>query len=173
MITSTSQINNIDDLRSYVRFVLAKHLFNMLNIESTNEPTEEILGLLDFEEDALFGDGYLGMYDSGIYHLSDDADDNEIERLFINKYDLKITTDKFKEIAKTFINSSYDMIDITLIEQDGGGEGGSEYCYSVLKIGEKFFKFGYSYQSHAGFSFWGNTPVKEVHPQKVEVIKYF
>lgn len=172
MISSTSQIQTIDNLRSYVRFVLAKHLFGMLKIERTNLPTEEVLSLLNFDEDALFGEGYLDMYDSDIYHLSDDDDDDEIQRLFLNKYDLKITIDKFKEILNIFFNSSNDMIDITLIEQDGGGEGGSEYCYSVLKIGDKFFKIDYSYQSHSGFSFWGNSPVIEVRPQKVEIIKY-
>lgn len=40
---------------------------------------------------------------------------------------------------------------IDLIEQEGGGEGGSEYCYSVLKIDGVFYKVTYSYYSHHGF----------------------
>lgn len=40
---------------------------------------------------------------------------------------------------------------IVLVEQDGGGEGGSENCYSILKIDGVFYKVNYSYYSHHGF----------------------
>ena len=37
------------------------------------------------------------------------------------------------------------------IEQDGGGEGGGEYCYTVVKLRDKFLKIEYSYYSYNGY----------------------
>lgn len=37
------------------------------------------------------------------------------------------------------------------IEQDGGGERGGEYCFSVIKLQGEFYKLEYSYYSHDGF----------------------
>lgn len=36
------------------------------------------------------------------------------------------------------------------LEQDGGGEGGSEYCYGVFKLGDLIYKTEYSYYSYNG-----------------------
>lgn len=36
------------------------------------------------------------------------------------------------------------------LDQDGGGEGGSEYCYGVFKFMGKIYKAEYSYYSHEG-----------------------
>lgn len=36
------------------------------------------------------------------------------------------------------------------LSQDGGGEGGSEYCEGVFKLGGKIYKAEYSYSSHQG-----------------------
>lgn len=40
---------------------------------------------------------------------------------------------------------------VEFIEQDGGGEGGSEDCYSVIKVDDIYYKITYSYFSHHGF----------------------
>lgn len=40
---------------------------------------------------------------------------------------------------------------VEFIEQEGGGEGGSEDCYSVIKVGGVYYKITYSYFSHHGF----------------------
>jgi hypothetical protein len=37
------------------------------------------------------------------------------------------------------------------IEQDGGGEGGAEDCYSIVKVDGVFYKVTYAYYSHHGF----------------------
>jgi len=168
MIKNISQVKNISDLTSYIRFLFAKSLFDMLKIDPSNEPDEEITGLFNFEKEYLFCDGSIYLYDSNIFDIEND----DIEELFINKYNLKITTDKFEEILATFKEATSDMIDVTLVEQDGGGEGGDEDCHSVLKIGSKFLKFHYSYKSYSGFSFWDESSCVEVCPQKVEVIQY-
>lgn len=43
---------------------------------------------------------------------------------------------------------------IEFIEKQGGGEGGGEYCYTVLKIGDAFYKIEYSYYSYNGYEFY-------------------
>lgn len=50
-----------------------------------------------------------------------------------------------------FTADDEEEFEVDFVEQEGGGEGGSEYCYSILKIGEKFYKIEYSYYSHAGY----------------------
>lgn len=39
------------------------------------------------------------------------------------------------------------------LEQDGGGEGGSEYCYGVFKLNGVIYKAEYSYYSYNGHEF--------------------
>jgi hypothetical protein len=39
------------------------------------------------------------------------------------------------------------------VEQYGGGEGGSEYCYSIFKYDDEYYKATYSYRSYSGFSY--------------------
>lgn len=46
-----------------------------------------------------------------------------------------------------------DPIPIKHIEQEGGGEGGGEYCYAVIQVGEKFYKIEYSYYSYSGYDY--------------------
>lgn len=46
----------------------------------------------------------------------------------------------------------YDGQPVEFIEQDGGGEGGTEYCYTILKVGDDYFKFEYSYYSFDGYN---------------------
>ena len=46
-----------------------------------------------------------------------------------------------------------DSVGYELLEQDGGGEGGSEWCHSVFKLNNKTFKITYNYYSHNGFDY--------------------
>ena len=50
-----------------------------------------------------------------------------------------------------FVDNSGVEHPTKFIEQEGGGEGGSEYCHTVLQIGDEFYKFDYRYYSHHGF----------------------
>lgn len=92
-------------------------------------------------------------------------------------YDLRKTdkalydelTDKRKEERNTtyqqFINTNKDKYDYEWIEQDGGGEGGSEYCYGVFKLEGKFYKAEYSYYSYKGHDYDGiSDTLVEVKP---------
>lgn len=47
---------------------------------------------------------------------------------------------------------------VEFIEQEGGGEGGAEDCYSVIRVDGVFYKVFYNYYSHDGF----NTEYAEV-----------
>jgi hypothetical protein len=41
------------------------------------------------------------------------------------------------------------------IQQEGGGEGGSEYCYGIFKLNDKYYKAEYSYYSYNGHEYEG------------------
>lgn len=52
---------------------------------------------------------------------------------------------------------------VKYIEHDGGGEGGGEYCYTVIQLDGVFYKIEYNYQSYNGFDF-DYAEAKEVVP---------
>lgn len=59
------------------------------------------------------------------------------------------------------------------IDQEGGGEGGSEYCYGVFKLNDKYFKAEYSYYSYNGYeSDYIVDTLKEVVPKEKTIIVY-
>jgi len=55
------------------------------------------------------------------------------------------------------------------LEQEGGGEGGAEYCYGVFSLGGKTYKAEYSYYSYHGHDYdYILSTLREVKPvQKV------
>lgn len=59
------------------------------------------------------------------------------------------------------------------LEQEGGGEGGSEYCYGVFKLNGKIYRGEYSYYSHHGDEYDGiASTLKEVKPVQKTVTVY-
>ncbi|WZW73086.1 hypothetical protein [Vibrio phage TCU-VP03-AIR1] len=64
-----------------------------------------------------------------------------------------------------------DFSGVNFIEQDGGGEGGSEYCYTILEKDGRYFKTEYSYYSYHGYDNYGDSFV-EVYPKQVTVTQY-
>ncbi len=64
-----------------------------------------------------------------------------------------------------------DFPGVKLVDQDGGGEGGSEYCYSIFEKDGRFFKTEYSYYSYHGYDNYGDYFV-EVYPKQVTVTQY-
>lgn len=59
------------------------------------------------------------------------------------------------------------------LEQDGGGEGGSEYCYGVFKINDTIYKAEYSYYSHYGHEYDDITStLREVKPVEKTITVY-
>ena len=67
--------------------------------------------------------------------------------------------------------SGDDEVGIEHIESEGGGEGGSEDVYTVLKIDDIFYRIDYNYYSFEGYSF-DCAEVKIVTPKKKAVIVY-
>lgn len=59
------------------------------------------------------------------------------------------------------------------LEQEGGGEGGGEYCYGVFSLKGKIYKGTYSYYSYNGHEYDGiERTLKEVKPVEKVVTVY-
>lgn len=48
------------------------------------------------------------------------------------------------------------------IEQDGGGEGGGEYCYGVFELNGVIYKAEYSYYSYNGCEYDGISDTLQI-----------
>lgn len=70
-----------------------------------------------------------------------------------------------------FTTEDGEKFEVEHIEQEGGGEGGSEYCYAVIKVGEKFYKIEYSYYSHDGYD-TRDAELLEVFPKQQTITVY-
>lgn len=70
-----------------------------------------------------------------------------------------------------FYENPHKKYGVEFIEQEGGGEGGGEYCYTVFKIKDTLYKVEYSYYSHEGFNF-DYMDFKEVKPVQRMVTFY-
>jgi hypothetical protein len=67
----------------------------------------------------------------------------------------------------------FDRCNIQEVEQEGGGEGGGEYCYSVWSIFDQFVRFEYSYYSYNGYDMDGaEDTLRIVTPKEKTIIVY-
>ena len=57
------------------------------------------------------------------------------------------------------------------VEQEGGGEGGAEYCYTVFKWKGDFYKIIYSYSSYGGYDY-DYSQIYRVTPKEKTVTVY-
>lgn len=75
---------------------------------------------------------------------------------------------KEREQAKSKLEIPYKHL-----EQEGGGEGGSEYCYGVFQLGDKIYRAEYSYYSHHGHEYdYILDTLKEVKPVEKKITTY-
>lgn len=58
------------------------------------------------------------------------------------------------------------------IEQDGGGEGGSEDCYAVFQWKDRYYRVDYNYYSYHGYENLDMENIYEVFPQERTVTFY-
>lgn len=59
------------------------------------------------------------------------------------------------------------------LQQEGGGEGGSEYCYGVFEFDGKVYKAEWSYYSHMGCEYDDIVDtLREVKPAKKTITVY-
>jgi hypothetical protein len=79
--------------------------------------------------------------------------------------------DDYSSKREEVINSAIG--DYEHLEQEGGGEGGAEYCYGVFRLGDKIYRASYSYYSHNGHEWDGITStLKEVKPVEKTITVY-
>lgn len=74
------------------------------------------------------------------------------EEVGLLKADIVANTDT-KEWDNDLLLGYYNIDGLDVIEQDSGGEGGGESCYTILKWKDVFYKVTYSYYSYEGFEF--------------------
>jgi len=79
------------------------------------------------------------------------------------------TWDQYNKDTKAFKDETgYEHLD-----QDGGGEGGAEYCYGVFKLQGKIYRAEYSYYSHNGYEYDGiSDTLREVKPIQKTITVY-
>ena len=73
------------------------------------------------------------------------------------------------------VQAMYDTVNSKLerIECEGGGEGEGEYCYGVIKIGDKYLKAEWSYYSYNGCDYdYIKDTIKFVTPTTKTITVY-
>jgi len=102
--------------------------------------------------------------------------DPEIFReLFNKKYkNSEITDEMIGELfSDEFWNFTFNRDKYEHIEQAGGGEGGTEDCYGIIKFKDKYYKTEWRYFSHYGFDYCGAMSyIKEVTPKQKTITVY-
>lgn len=84
-----------------------------------------------------------------------------LENLFVDWYGYKWMLECDEENFKKF-GEFLAELKFKLVDREGGGEKGAEYCESVIELEGKLYRLSYSYFSHSGFSiydFWNWQPV--------------
>ena len=89
---------------------------------------------------------------------------------------------KFKEFCTNLesFEESYDFVtcdtfseEVKVLEQEGGGEGGSESCHTIFHFvpEDTYFCIKYSYYSHHGFDF-DYCELSQVYPKIISKVLY-
>lgn len=107
---------------------------------------------------------------SMFYNAIHNVENNMVEEL----------KDLLRAAAKDSGSSAEDVVTgsnlpdgVSLVRQDGGGEGGSEYCTSVFSYKDRYFKIAYSYYSFSGFEVFSDFDgLCEVHPVEKTITVY-
>jgi hypothetical protein len=94
-----------------------------------------------------------------------------LESLFVEWCDytwmLKSSEKNFKEFGKFLKKLNFKLVD-----REGGGEKGAEYCESVIELEGQLYKLSYSYFSHSGFSIYDYWDWKSVVAKQKTVTYY-
>lgn len=92
--------------------------------------------------------------------------------LFDTEYELE-TSGSDWDAARDFTKEILAEFDHEIMDEDGGYEGGGEYCYSVIRLGDKFFKAEWNYYSYDGCDFdYIEDTITEVTPSQKTVTVY-
>lgn len=95
-------------------------------------------------------------------------DGDDVEELFYNHPEL-ITRSEVSNFTDSFLKDK----GYKAMESEGGHEGGGEYCYGVIRLGDKYYKAGWAYYSYNGCEYdYIEDTIKEVTPVEKTVIVY-
>ncbi len=84
------------------------------------------------------------------------------------------TADKYRRDDFNQIVTDMDYITMEGLEfvaQEGGGEGGAEYCFTVFKWKEQYYRIDYNYYSHHGYEF-DCSEIYRVTPKEKTITVY-
>lgn len=99
------------------------------------------------------------------YIKSESAFTESMDTLIYLLSENEIYGDKFREVLH--------LLGYRHIEQVGGGEGGSEYCYAVFEIDGILYKTEYRYYSYNGHEYDGiSNTIKIVTPKEKTITVY-
>ena len=135
--------------------------FIVLNLEKFNKPDfslfENVINKL--------GDNVMSKVDMKPFEdLLNKLEDDSLDGLIFNLCE----GDLYGEQKKIAEEAGYERL-----MQDGGGEGGAEYCEAVFKLGDKIYKANYSYASYNGHEYDGiSNTLKEVQPKEKTITVY-
>lgn len=77
------------------------------------------------------------------------------------------------EAIRSFSNEFFEDKDYEAMESEGGGEGEGEYCYGVIRLGNKFYKAEWAYYSYNGCEYdYIEDTIKEVKPVEKTITIY-
>lgn len=81
--------------------------------------------------------------------------------------------DEYRQKHIPHAKAVLDKFGYAWLEQEGGGEGGSEYCYGVFQLGDKVYRAEYSYYSYNGHEFdYIVDTLREVTPKQKTITVY-
>ncbi len=172
MTNKEIKVSTLDDLRTHIMISLLNKLTDEGFLPSIGEETfDRIFPKLKSLYDESIRYHCDSTYDLLRDHDYDGSKNEAVEALFSSLRNLSIidNTDNSAEAIKAI--KDYEML--RLMEYDGGGEGGAENCYSIIRVGKRYFKCDYEYYSYNGFDYSDGSEVYEVAPKTVEVVQYF
>jgi hypothetical protein len=173
MTNKEIKVSTLGDLRTNIMISLLNKLADEGFLPSIGEETFDRIfpKLKSLYDEAMSGCYRDSMYDLLREHGYDGSKNEAVEALFYSLRNLSII-DNVDNSAEA-INAIKDYEMLRLMEYDGGGEGGSEDCYSIIKVGQRYFRCNYEYYSYEGFDYGNGSEVYEVAPKTIEVVQYF
>ena len=112
-----------------------------------------------------------------VLHPDNELDDETIVALADGDlYDIEINYPDEHDhwgYRRDYLSAKTKELGYEHVVQEGGGEGGTEYCYGVFKLKDKLYKVEWSYYSHQGYYRDGALEtLKEVKPKEKTIILY-
>lgn len=173
----------IQNLEYFVKpeFNMFEHILN--NLEETSMSKVDLAVFEEFMEE--FGYSDLGrtiyelcendVYFGGNYVYTNSQPNWRLKSEDKDQYDKEyvLYTEERDKKYFPFVEKEKQAWGYEHLEQEGGGEGGSEYCYGVFKLKGKVYRAEYSYYSYEGSDYSDILgTLKEVKPVQKTITVY-